>query len=649
MMISNPRTLDHKAARNVLTLLSVTLILLFAFVVGLRGSNADVIWSDELYSLTFMGAFDPPFGQEQIFAPLHRVPTDDVPYLHHVTSNLQVYYVIGAIWAQFVGWSQFAMRYLSLMAGIVMIACLYGFAADTVNRGTGLVAAFLMATNAYVMIYFHELRGYTLLLLFIIIHSWLYWRLISRDRQSGSVWMLFVLSASALLYTHVISLVMLVALGVIHILFERRSSRTRSVLLGWAVGLAMYSPYLRIVLSGSFAWGETETAVLATQLAGPLLALLTNGLSVTVLPLSIFLAVSLRRNRNGAIHRLLLLVTTLFVFLTILSGMYGLFAVGRMRYFLLLWFPCIILMAYSLTAFNWSLKTILVFLAIWVVAGVSIVQSGQLREYTTYVGRTSKYPPLHIYRANLRGKVNSRDYLVGFAKSLEVNKIRDRHIWSVSDYYLDAQLGIDGEFLHANLKRYRLEQDVQAILKAHPQILLAHDPVKVPLNYARTLATIQEELSSCDVLVDEPKLLIHRYVHPVMGCNHEAAPIEYDNGVRVVDRAVQFDVDAERIKVLTWWDVPNEAMLEEYNISLQVFSAEGQNVRQVDRHLYDNIVPWNVVELSTADLPADDYALVLILYRRDSGSKVIGVDKSNDEKRSILPIATFDSQSDSAN
>ena len=141
-MISNPRTLDSRVPRDVKALLPMILVLLFAFVVGLRGSNADVIWSDELYSLTFMGALDHPFGPVQVFAPLHRLAPDDVPF----------YYVVGAIWAQFAGWSQFSMRYLSLMAGVAMITCLYGFAADTVNRGTGLVAAFLMATNAYVMI-----------------------------------------------------------------------------------------------------------------------------------------------------------------------------------------------------------------------------------------------------------------------------------------------------------------------------------------------------------------------------------------------------------------------------------------------------------------------------------------------------------------
>ena len=135
--------------------------------------------------------------------------------------------------------------------------------------------------------------------------------------------------------------------------------------------------------------------------------------------------------------------------------------------------------------------------------------------------------------------MRSGDFIVGFTESLAVNEVRGRVNFTFVDFYLDAQLGIDGVFLHTHLKRYRLEQDVRAILKAHPQILLAHDPSAVPLNYARTLATVQEQLLSCDVLVDEPTLLIRRYAHPVMGCNHEAAPIEYENGIKVVDRAVQ--------------------------------------------------------------------------------------------------------------
>ena len=626
MMISNPQTLDRRIPRDVIALLPMIPILLFAFVVGLRGSNADVIWSDELYSLTFMGAFAPPLGQEQIFAPLHRVPTDDVPFLHHVTSNLQVYYVIGAIWAQFVGWSQFAMRYLSLMAGIVMIACLYGFASDTVNRRTALVAAFLTATNAFILIYFHELREYTLLSLLVIMHSWLYWQLIRREKRSVSLWLLFALSAAAILYTHVIGSLMLAALGVSHILVERLSNRSRSELLGWAVGLALFLPYLSIALSSSVSWGETESAVFAPHLTGALLSLLSNGFSVILIPLSVNLAIRLRRKGHATISRLLLVALIHLFILTLFSGIYDVFTLGRMRYFLLLWFPCMILMAYSLTVLSGSLRIVLVFLAIWVSAGVSFSGSGQLQKYTTYFERTSKYPPLHLYTSHLKGKVKSGDYLVGFSKSLVVNDTRSLHVLSTSDYYLDAQLGIDGIFLHTNLRRYRLTEDVRTILKAHPSILLAHDPSNAPVNYARTLGTVQDVFVSCDLLVDKSTLLIRRYAHPVMGCNHESAPIDYDNGIRVVDRAVRFDPLSERIESLIWWEVPDSAILEEYNISVQLLRSDGRNVRQTDRHLNDNLVPWSVIELSTADLPSGDYQLVLILYHRENLAKVAGFD-----------------------
>ena len=116
-----------------------------------------------------------------------------------------------------------------------------------------------------------------------------------------------------------------------------------------------------------------------------------------------------------------------------------------------------------------------------------------------------------------------------------------------------------------------------------------------------------------------------------MGCNHESAPIDFDNGIRVVDRAVRFDPLSERIESLIWWEVPDSAILEEYNISVQLLKSDGRNVRQTDRHLNDNLVPWSVIELSTADLPSGDYQLVLILYHRENLAKVAGFDLASAE------------------
>ncbi len=609
----------------------MTLILLLAFALGLSGLNVDVIWADELSSLAHMGAFDPPHTPKQVLESISLRAKDHVP----------LYFLLGAGWSHLAGWSQFAMRYPSLLAGIAMIAALYGYARAAVDKRTALIAAFLMASNAFALVYFHEIRGYTLLLLLATIHSWLYWRINRDTRHSRLLWALFVVSGSAMLYTHVIGLIMLASLGASQVILEGRSSRTKMLMTGWIAILLIFSPYLWTMLSSAVAWGKTERAIVAAELTEPLIALLSNSLGVVIIPLVLYLVYRHWRKRYPAITRLLLLTALLGIAYVLVSWMFDLLTLSRMRYFLLLWFPCMILFAYSISLLSRSILIILVFVVVWAIAGVSLGRTGQILQYAGISAQSGKYPPLQHYRSSLQGKVSYGDFLVGFTDSLAVNEMREGYDWSVSDYYLDAQLGIDGEFLHTHLKRYRLTEDLRSILSAHPHILLAHDPSDVPLNYTRTLAIVSEALAPCDMLADEPDLSIRKYAHPVMGCEHQSAAIQYENGIRLIDRAVAFDPEAQRIRALTWWDVPDDEMLNQFNISLQIINSDRRNIRQSDHHLYSGLVPWSVIELSTADLPPGGYQLVLILYNRESGSKVPGVDERSGESAGILPIQAF--------
>ena len=498
-----------------------------------------------------------------------------------------------------------------------------------------------MASNAFALVYFHEIRGYTLLLLFATIHSWLYWRINRGARYLRLLWTLFVVSGSAMLYTHVIGLIMLVSLGASQVILEGRSRHTKMLMTGWVAILVIFSPLLWTMLSGAITWGESERAVVAAELAEPLLALLTNGLGVLFISLALNLVYQHWGKRSPEITRLLLLTALLGIAYVLISWMFDLLTLSRMRYFLLLWFPCMILFAFSISLLSRSILIILVIVVVWAIAGVSLGRTGQILQYAGISAQSGKYPPLQLYRSSLQGKVSYGDFLVGFTESLSVNGKREGYDWSVSDYYLDAQLGIDGLFLHTHLKRYRLSEDTRDILKAHPHLLLAHDPSEVPLNYARTRAIVSEVLAPCDMLVDEPDLSIRKYAHPVMGCNHQSAAIQFENGIRLRDRAVAFDPEVQRIRALTWWDVPDEEMLNQFNISLQIINSDWQNIQQSDHHLYSGLVPWSVIVLSTEDLPPGDYQLVLILYNREGGSKVLGVDESSGESAGILPLQLF--------
>ena len=145
-------------------LLAMVLIILLAFALGAHGLNLDPIWADELASVTFMGAFNPPYSPQQVIQSIRQYSPDQAP----------LYFVVGAAWAQVTGWSQFSLRLMSLLFAALMLAWLYRFASDLVNRRAALVAALLMTSSAFVILYFHDMRTYTMLMSLAIMHSWLY-------------------------------------------------------------------------------------------------------------------------------------------------------------------------------------------------------------------------------------------------------------------------------------------------------------------------------------------------------------------------------------------------------------------------------------------------------------------------------------------
>ena len=316
-----------------------------------------------------------------------------------------------------------------------------------------------------------------------------------------------------------------------------------------------------------------------------------------------------------------------------------------MRYFLLLWIPFTVLLAFALQAFTRVRLLAVLFVLMWGTSGYAFLRSSEILEFAGIVTKARSYPPMQEYVYHLSDKTSIRDFLVGFSESLGIKDASRTYAVSVSDYYLRSQLGIDGTFLHRHLKRYRLESDVRDILKAHPHILLAHDPSDVPLNYAQTVDIIRDKYVVCDALVDEPDLLIRKYTHPLMDCDHEPTPIDYENGMQIVDYVARYEASVERVQTLTWWDVPDARMIDDYNISLQLITKDWRNVRQLDRHLYDNLLPWSVIEFSTVELPAGEYRLMLVLYHRDTGETIAGFDSFGSESSDIIPLLTIEIQS----
>ena len=531
---------------------------------------------------------------------------------------------------------------MSLLFAALMLSWLYRFASDWVNKRTALVATLLMSTSAFVILYFHDMRMYTMLMSLAIMHTWLYWRLWQGHRVTRLTWILFVVTSVLLFYTQNVATILFIGLGVHHLLFVKKTRRWLHIIIGWGMGILSYLPYVSQVIAGlGFNQSLTNNPLTMAEVAKLFEYLVANGLEMLWLPLLFCFGFALWRHRNPTVFRLLFVLGLMVAVILLVNWRFNIITTNRMRYFLVAWFVIVTLFAFGLTSMPyWQIVTG-TFLLIWCAAGIQFDSSGEVVNYAGLMARDRRYPPIHEYIFHLQGKTMPHDFLLGFTADDRVSRVSSNKSNSTSDYYLKVQLDIDGIFLHSHLKRYRLESDVRAILREHPHLLLAHDPTEVPLNYARTLSIIQENYIPCAALVDNPELLIQRYVQHVLDCDHKPAPIEYDNGIEILDHAARYESESDRIEVLIWWNVPDEKMLEEYNISLQILTPDRQNVRQLERHFYDDLVPWNVTELSTDGLPEGDYSLVLILYDRESGDKVIGLAERSETQANVLPLLSF--------
>ncbi len=613
-------------------LLAMVLIILLAFALGAHGLNLDPIWADELSSVTHFGAFDPPYSPEQVLRSIRQYSPDHVP----------LYFVVGSVWAQVAGWSQFSLRLMSLLFAALMLSWLYRFASDLVNQRTAIVVALLMTSSAFVILYYHDMRAYTMLMSLAIMHTWLYWRLSNGARVTRLTWILFVVTTGLLFYTQNVATILFIGLGVHHLLFVEKTRRWLHIMIGWGLGVLSFLPYVPKVVAGlGFNQSVTNNPLSTAEVAKLFEYLVVNGLEVLWIPLLFCFGFALWRHRNPTIFRLLFVLGLMVTVILLVNWRFNIITNNRMRYFLVAWFVIVTLFAYGITSMPYWRVTTGAIVLIWCAAGFQFYRTDEVVEFAGLMARDRRYPPLHEYIFHLQGKTMPHDFLLGFTADDRVSRVSSNKSNSTSDYYLKVQLDIDGIFLHSNLKRYRLESDVREILHEHPHLLLAHDPAEVPLNYARTLSIIQENYVPCAVLVDNPELLIQRYVQHDLGCDHMRAQIEYENGIEIVDHAAGYDSGTDRIRVLIWWNVPEEKMLEAYNISLQILTSDWQNVRQLDRHLYDDQVPWNVTELSTEGLPEGDYTLVLILYDRESGDKVIGLAEHSGSQANVLPLLSF--------
>ncbi|HEY2371801.1 MAG TPA: glycosyltransferase family 39 protein [Gaiellaceae bacterium] len=176
------------------------------------------IWADESISISY--ALEPVRG-------LIRSVSHD--------PNMSLYYGLLWVWQRIFGDSVFAMRSMSVLFTVLTLPALYAVGARLCGRSTGLIAALLLATNAFVLTYAQEARGYALVLFLTTIAAYFFVEALEGSRRSLYAYVAF--SAFAF-YAHFFAVfVTMGQAGIVFLQRERVTARRRWAAAYLAIGI----------------------------------------------------------------------------------------------------------------------------------------------------------------------------------------------------------------------------------------------------------------------------------------------------------------------------------------------------------------------------------------------------------------------------
>ncbi|MCI0477294.1 MAG: glycosyltransferase family 39 protein, partial [Anaerolineales bacterium] len=176
--------------RRVSWFTALCLIILAAFVLRVFRLDFQSLWYDEAFS-AYLAHFD-------LATLTARTAADIQPPL---------YYYLLHFWIALAGnpsssSGEFALRFLSLIFGVLTIPLLYVTARRLFNATTALIAALLATISPLYIWYSQEARMYTLITFLLLLSSYALLRALDEPRRDPRWWIVFACANSAAVYTH---------------------------------------------------------------------------------------------------------------------------------------------------------------------------------------------------------------------------------------------------------------------------------------------------------------------------------------------------------------------------------------------------------------------------------------------------------------
>jgi len=217
-----------------LLLAALLLVLAGGAVLRVYKLGAESIWLDEAFTIQI--------SRGSLASIVEETSRDVHPPL---------YYFVVHYWLQVFGDSEFSVRLLSALLGVLAILVMYKLAALLFDRTAGLLAALLLALSHFHIEYSQEARMYTLLILLTLLSMYYFIKLLagrSRLALAG-----YILSSALMMYTHVYSLFIIAAQNIflVSLVFFSRQAFRRT-LKRWVPAqialLVLFLPWLSVLM-----------------------------------------------------------------------------------------------------------------------------------------------------------------------------------------------------------------------------------------------------------------------------------------------------------------------------------------------------------------------------------------------------------------
>ncbi len=215
---------------------NLILILFVALILRVIALDSRTLWYDEAFAVLYA---------ERSYADMVYGTVTAIEGAGAADVHPLLYYFLLHNWMQWAGHSVYAVRYLSVLLNIVGLSALYSLVSRWLERRTGLTAVAVAAAMPFIVHYAQEVRMYALMATLALLASsaLLHRRLI-----------LYAFCAALTVYAHNLGALYLAVLN-LALLYKVHNSRQRYAILLANIGaLALFLPWMVLVLPGQIGF-----------------------------------------------------------------------------------------------------------------------------------------------------------------------------------------------------------------------------------------------------------------------------------------------------------------------------------------------------------------------------------------------------------